>query len=267
MIALPQSETERILLKRLEELGVSPRWNTQIAHVSQSEHGVMATSKTGETFEADWLLGADGSRSAVRDALGIAFSGSTYPETWSIADAEIDWPWPDCEASPRLQPDGSVLFLITLGEGRFRIIANRDDALERAKALVNVREVYLSETFNVSLKRVQRYGDRRIWIAGDAAHVHSPVGGMGMNLGMEDAADFVATLSGGASEANFAAYTARRLKAAKRVLRVSDRGYNLARTSNPWVRGARNIAIRVLASAGLATRWLTRVVFRTRDQT
>ncbi len=267
MIALPQSETERVLLTRLEEFGISPHWNTHVSAVAQSEHGVTATSQSGEVFEADWMLGADGSRSAVREALGISFDGTTYPETWSIADAVIDWPWPDTQAMPRLQSDGSVLFLVTLGEGRFRIIANREDALQRARAIVSVSDVVMSDTFKVSLKRVQRYGSGRIWIAGDAAHVHSPVGGMGMNLGMEDAADLVATLTQGATEADFAAYTTRRLKAAKRVLSVSDRGYKLARTTNPVIRAVRNGAIRVFASAGPATRWLTRVVFRADGRT
>lgn len=266
MIGLPQSETERILLKQLDSLGVETTWNTHISSVSQTADGVSAIAESGETFEADWLLGADGSRSVVRDALGIEMEGSVYPETWSMIDADVDWPWPDTQASPHLQPDGSVLFFVALGAGRFRIIANRDDVQTRAEAIVSINEVFLSDTFTISLKRVQHYGEGRIWIAGDAAHVHSPVGGMGMNLGMEDAADFVATLTGGASKSDFAGYAARRLIAAKRVLRVSDRGYQLATTTNPVVRATRNAAIRLVSALGPAQRWLLRVVFRTRDQ-
>ncbi len=267
MIGLPQSDTERILLKQLASLDVIPTWNTHISSVSQSADGVSAVSESGETFEADWLLGADGSRSVVRSALGIEMEGSVYPETWSMIDAEIPWPWPDTQASPHLQPDGSVLFFVTLGEGRFRIIANRADVQARAEAIVGINKVFLSDTFTISLKRVQRYGEGRIWIAGDAAHVHSPVGGMGMNLGMEDAADFITTLTSGGSAADFAGYSERRLAAAKRVLRVSDRGYRLATTTNPVVRAARNGAIKLPSALGPAQRWLMRVVFRTRDQT
>ncbi len=263
LIALPQSETEAILVDRLAELGHRVMWNAHVKSIMDRGNVVSATLSNGETLESDYLLGADGSRSMVRRGLDIRFDGSRYDDTWSLADVRVDWPFPDSQAAAWFTEGGAVVFLITLGQNRFRAISNRPCAREQVQQLMPVKEVLIDDEFTVSLKRVDCYGRGRIWLAGDAAHVHSPVGGMGMNLGIEDAVDFIATLAAaGTSRPDFEAYEAQRLKAAKRVLAVSDRGYRFITATSPAMRWLRNATIRTVVGLSPLRNAIARLVFR-----
>ena len=259
MVLLAQSETERILIERLFEYGVTPRWNSEARHVHQNGHSATLTFECGERLSADYILGADGSRSYTRKTLNLKFPGEQYEESWSLMDAVLDWPYPDAQAAPFLNKDGSVLFVVAIGGGVFRAISNRDTVEEDVAKHFFIKRVLWRNDFKVSLRAVERYGEGRIWIAGDAAHIHSPVGGMGMNLGIEDACDFAATLAG---SGNFEAFDARRIAAAKRVLELSDRGYRIISSSHPVTRMMRNLAIRTVSNVGFIRRRAARRIFR-----
>ena len=196
MVLLSQSETERILIDTLQEYGVTPLWNREAKSMQQNPERATAIFADGARLSADYMLGADGSRSYTRKSLGFWFHGETYEESWSLLDAEIDWPYIDVQAAPFLNTDGSVMFAVQIADGLYRVISNREDVETDVARQFVIKRVHWKSEFNVSLRAVENYGDRRIWIAGDAAHVHSPVGGMGMNLGIEDACDFAATVEG-----------------------------------------------------------------------
>lgn len=251
LVALPQSETEHILIEALAKLGHAPQWNTQVEQVEQSASKVRAILASGEVLVGDWMLGADGSRSGVRRSLGLDFEGRKYPDSWSLVDAKIDWPFSDAEIAVYFGKAGAVLFLVTLGQDRFRIISNRPDAERQLHERFSVREIILSDTFTVSLRQANPFGKGRIWIAGDAGHVHSPVGGMGMNLGIEDAVDFVETLKSRHDPAAFSGYNQRRIKAAKRVLSFTDIGYKFVSSKGTVAPVLRNLGVRTIASIGL----------------
>lgn len=256
---LAQSETERILVRKLEDYGVRPRWNCEVRHVQQNETHATATLVSSERIEADYILGADGSRSHTRKILQLNFPGEQYEESWSLMDAALEWPFPDAQAAPMLSKDGAVLFIVQIGNGMYRAISNRPDIEEDVASRFFIKRVHWKNDFTVSLRAVERYGEGRIWIAGDAAHIHSPVGGMGMNLGIEDACDFAATLAG---SKDFAAFEARRIAAATRVLALTDRGYKFASATNPVRRFVRNTAIRTVANIGFVRRMAGRRIFR-----
>lgn len=266
LVALPQSETERAMVAALEEAGVCPRWETPVAAFEQDEGGVTVALETGERVRGDYCLAADGSHSLARRMLGLSFPGERYPETWSLLDAELDWPYPEDQAAVFLDRGGGVLFVITLGEGRFRAISNRPDAEARLKTHFDMGAAFWANDFTVSLRAVERYGQGRIWIAGDAAHVHSPAGGQGMNLGIEDACDFAASLAEPGFAGDLGAFEARRKRAAARVLRVSDWGYRAASLSHPVGRVVRNFLFRAVAGSDRLRTALARLVFRTDAQ-
>jgi len=156
-----------------------------------------------------------------------------------------------CAGCAFFRSDGSVLFVVQIGQGRYRAISNREDVEAELARHFIVKQIFWRNDFRVSLRAVASYGDKRIWIAGDAAHVHSPVGGMGMNLGVEDASDFASTL--GANK-DFAAFENRRLEAAQRVIALTDRGYRFASATSRSRRLIRNTAIRAISNISFIRR-------------
>ncbi|WP_108659353.1 FAD-dependent oxidoreductase [Acuticoccus kandeliae] len=253
MVALPQSATEGIMAEVLARIGGSVRWNTELKTITQSDRGVSATladRETGETsaVEADFALGAEGSHSATRTALGIAFEGRVLPNDWSLADITCDWPYEE-DACAVLGERGEINFFITLGNGRFRAIGNHPDVLGVARGMMNVREVHWANPFTVNLRVAAAMGRGRIAIAGDAAHTHSPVGGQGMNLGIADAFSF----ADAADEGDLAPYFAARPRHARRIVGGTDRAYRLLSSTSPAARLARDTLLR---GAGVVTRLL-----------
>lgn len=260
MVALPQSTTETLLVQKLREAGVEVQFEAEAVAVSQTADRATATVRgpDGETeITSDFILGADGGRSVTRKSLGIEFTGHRYEEDWALFDAVLDWPWPDTQAAAWVDEPEGLHLIITLGDGRHRIIGTAEHLEDRIRALMPIGEISWRNAFSLSERRVGRYGEGRIWLAGDAAHVHSPVGGMGMNLGIDDAFDFADAVMSG----NFAAYEIRRLAAAKRVMETADTGYRLMTARNPFKRGFRNLAIRSVAASGFLRRRLASRIF------
>lgn len=246
LIALPQSETERVLEHALGERGVCVHWGQELVSLDETDAGVNAhfRSTTGQRsiVTARALLGADGSRSATRRALGLSFDGRTLPEDWSLADATVDWPFP-ADACGALGRDGRVLFMITLGNGRHRLIGNRDDVLRAAGRLMTIHEVHWEGTFNVHLRVAEAMGRGRVHLAGDAAHTHSPVGGQGMNLGIADAFAFAEAFRDGA----FDRYRRDRHAAARKVVARTTMAYELMTARSHAGRLTRDTALRLAA--------------------
>lgn len=250
-VGLPQSRTEALLERALHTAGVEVMWSHELQTVSDDGTAVHATflhRDTGETSEisADYALGADGSRSATRTALGIGATSEPLPENWSLADVVADWPF-DEQAVGALSDTGAVLFMVTLGDGRHRLISNRPKVLDAAKPYVSVHRVDWSSDFNIQLSVVDVMGRGRVCLAGDAAHTHTPVGGRGMNLGIADAFAFANAVETG----DFELYREERLKAAKRTVKATTRAYRLLTATGLAKRTLRN---GLLSAAGLLTR-------------
>ncbi len=217
ILSLAQSQTEQILTDALAESGIQLNYGTRLKSLSCHSSGATATlvcDGKQQQFDARAIIGADGSRSIVRKQAGISFNGESEPQQFGLADITLsDWPWPFDTAVAELLDDGIVGF-IPMGEGFGRLVSNREQALDASPHGARISKVGWTSTFRVSYRQVETYQRDCVYLAGDAAHIHSPAGGMGMNLGMADAATLARLLA----EGNQDQYTKLRHAAGQAVL-------------------------------------------------
>lgn len=195
MCILPQTRTEALLADALAKEGI--RAERGVRFESLTQHGTAVQARLvhadgrAEIAEAPLLLGADGAHSRVRDSLDIDFDGSAFPEPWPLYDVELNDPFSLAGAHISLA-DGGLVFLLALRPGLWRVIANLPDPLRRLPPGAHPGQVVWQTSFHVSHRLAARLVKGRVALAGDAAHLHSPVGARGMNLGIEDAYVFAA---------------------------------------------------------------------------
>lgn len=186
LLVLAQSETEKILIQKLLQMGVGVEKNTALESFSVGSN-IECQLNTGKTATTDILIGADGAHSLVRKSLGLAFDGETDVQVFGLADVELnDWPFPSNTAVLTIL-DTHLAPYIPMGEGFGRFISTRGDCLNNLPRDAKVKKVAWNTDFKLNYRQAQTYQQGNVFLAGDAAHIHSPVGGRGMNLGMEDA--------------------------------------------------------------------------------
>ncbi|MCW5635153.1 MAG: FAD-dependent monooxygenase [Rubrivivax sp.] len=202
-LMVSQAVTEAVLAERLHELGGRVLRPLALQALMQDDDGVTASLDDGGHVRARFVVGADGMHSAVRQAAGIAFAGATYGESFVLADVRLaaDGAVPEREVMLFFSPAGMVV-VAPLPEGQHRIVATCDEAPEHpdilfVQALLDMRgpqarraraeELVWSSRFRVHHRIAEHYRAGRVLLAGDAAHVHSPAGGQGMNAGILDA--------------------------------------------------------------------------------
>ena len=254
-LMVPQDRTEAVLLARLRELGGDVHRPYEVTGVVQDEHGVTVTTGTGETLRAEYAVGADGMHSAVRDAAGIGFTGSAYAESFVLADVEMDWAPGAEEVSLGFGALG-ISVVAPLPGGHYRVVATVAEAPaepdlvfvqrlldERAPGQAKVTAVAWSSRFRVHHRVADHYRAGRLFLAGDAAHVHSPAGGQGMNTGIQDGY----ALGQALAAADPARYEPQRRPVALRVVAFTDRMTRIATTRNPLARTLRNTLLPLLA--------------------
>jgi 2-polyprenyl-6-methoxyphenol hydroxylase-like FAD-dependent oxidoreductase len=236
-----------------------PRSLTGLAQDAQ--HAV-ATLDDGSHITARYVVGADGMHSAVRTLAGIAFEGGSYGESFVLADVRLEGAVPSDEVILYFSPAGMVV-VAPLPGGVHRIVATVDEAPEvpdvafvqalldsrgPERSPVRVAELLWGSRFRVHHRLAERYRAGRVLIAGDAAHVHSPAGGQGMNVGILDATALagalVAALQGDDSALD--AYGQARRPIAGQVVKLADRLTRLATVTPAW-RRARNMLLSTLA--------------------
>lgn len=205
IIQLPQSETERILTDRLTTLGVKIERGVKLTGVLENKDGVTCniTHANGEIemLDCDWLVAADGANSTVRELGKVHFAGEDIQEQFIVADATIESGLSKKEVHFFFE-QGLIFVAYPLGHDKYRIIANlhlpyvrklfterevKELAQERAHGEYYIKKVEWISPFWVHSKIVKNMRHGRIFLAGDAAHIHSPVGGQGMNTGIQDA--------------------------------------------------------------------------------
>jgi 2-polyprenyl-6-methoxyphenol hydroxylase-like FAD-dependent oxidoreductase len=262
-LMIPQCETESVLLDRLLELGGEVLRPRVLADLAQDDSGVKATLDDGTTLRARYVVGADGMHSTVRERAGIGFSGGSYGESFVLADVRLSGGVPDAEVILYFSPAGMVV-LAPLPGGVHRVVAVVDDAPEQpsvdfVQGLLDsrgpereravVQEVLWGSRFRVHHRVADTYRAGRVLLAGDAAHVHSPAGGQGMNAGILDAMQLAnalcnALLSGDAQQLD--GYEQERRPIAEQVVAFADRLTKLA-TVRPALRVVRNLMLRALS--------------------
>lgn len=299
-VSLEQSETERILATALDKYGAQVEWGTTLESLTGTPGGVEATVRRdgrAETVTARWLIGADGAGSPVRKALGIPFTGTTYPQTGLLADVALDV---DLSAD-RLRLNmtrGGFVGILPLHGDRYRLFGavphgfaqpsgdvpvSHEAYAELAKDQLHawfrdyfsvsgsLREVVWASLFRCHSRIADRYGSGSVFLMGDAAHVHNPAGGQGMNLGIGDGANLgwklAAVIRGEAGRTLLDTYEAERRPVTQKIMRATDRGFKAETTSNPvamWMR--MHIGVKLV---GVTTRLppVRRVIFRMLSQT
>ena len=221
MLSLAQADTERVLIEVLAERGIDVGWGTRLAFLAAGEAGFdcrLDRDGVTETVHPATVIGADGAHSVVRKSLGIGFGGESFPGQWGLADVNLaDWPYPFDRPVITLG-DRQICAFIPMQEGFGRFVSNYPDVPRRLPPDARVRDVVWQSTFHISFRQVSTYHSGNAFLAGDAAHIHSPVGARGMNLGIEDACWLAWLMSQGRTEE----YTPSRWPAGRMVLEFSE---------------------------------------------
>ncbi len=277
ILSLAQAKTEDVLTRALERHGGTIERGTELVELAQNGGRVLARVRGpdgDEQIEAAWAIGCDGAHSAVRKAIGLAFTGHSYEETFLVGDIAARWDVPRDRASVFLANTG-VVAAFPMRSSRLRVVLTADGASTEGPptgpelaAILEARSglaIALDDAvglgaFRIHSRQVERYRVDRIFVAGDAAHIHSPVGGQGMNTGMQDAHNLAWKLAlvhrGRARPVLLDSYDAERRPIARRVLRATDFATRLGILDSGVARGLRNTAGRVASRID----WLRRRV-------
>lgn len=272
-LMISQSDTEAFLLGRLEELGGKVIRPASVIGIHQSADRAIATFADGQQIRARYLIGADGMHSTVRDQAGIAFTGGTYGESFALADVRLSGGVPADEVILYFSPAGLVV-VAPLPDGMYRIVATVNEAPQHpdiafVQSLLDergpealpavVEEIVWGSRFRVHHRVADAFRVDRILLAGDAAHVHSPAGGQGMNLGIEDAVVLGERLSqvldAGGDEALLDDYAATRRQTARGVVSMTGKLTELA-TASARRRPVRNRIMRLAGKLPVVRRAL-----------
>ncbi len=271
-LMLSQADTERLLLERLYELGGEVIRPKTASRITQDADGVTATFDDGDTIRASYVVGADGMHSTVREQAGIGFAGGKFPESFALADVRLAGEAPRDQVILFYAKDG-LNVLAPLPDDIFRIVAPAADVPQEPSAafvqsLLDARafgpgqtvvtELLWGTRFRIHHRVADGYRAGRLLLAGDAAHVHSPAGGQGMNLGITDAISLAGALSEvlhGGSDTALDAYSTSQRRRAEQVLQLTGRLTRIATLPRP-LRPLRNSAMRLAARVPAVRRQL-----------
>jgi 2-polyprenyl-6-methoxyphenol hydroxylase-like FAD-dependent oxidoreductase len=246
-VIIPQSVTEGLLLDALHEQGVTVEYRTAFVAFTQDADRVISRIQTEageELVESHCLVSCEGAHSLIRKQAGISFVGKTYPVAYYMADVEANWPTDHKDIQVWLHEDGMFSAIPMPGERRWRLFVESSKqegegatevTLDLIRRLMAERvgdqatqisnPTWLTE-FRISCRMVDRFRERRVFLAGDAAHIHSPTGGQGITTGLQDAYNLAwklgMTLRGGAPDGLLDTYSEERLVAARSVLKSTD---------------------------------------------
>ena len=291
----PQSRTEKVLLEDLTRLGIEVERRTTVKTLEQDADGVTVVAQDGDGRErrlrSAYVIGADGAHSAVRKALGLTFAGARYPQTFMLADCRVQWPADPLldHARFRIFVNGATLalFLPLDGARLSRVMAieandpgsageateslhldlpQLESAFRQATGLgVRLDAPVWATRYRSSHHGVDRYGEGRVFVAGDAAHIHSPAGGQGMNTGLQDAANLawkLAAVLRGADAALLDTYDAERLPVGRQVVATTDRMFATAAGQSGWEASLRDWIARPVAAAMSRSNAVQTALFR-----
>lgn len=251
LLIYPQDEHERLLIERLASFGVTVERSTELTRFAVRGDGVLARLRGPdggeEDCEARYLAGCDGARSLVRESLGTGFPGGTYQQIFYVADVQASGPAINGELNIDLDTSDFLAVFPLAGQGRVRLIGTvRDERAAQADALrfedirdqaishlkVKVDKVNWFSTYHVHHRVTQQFRKGRVFLVGDAAHIHSPAGGQGMNTGIGDAINLAwklsAVIAGHAPDALLDTYEHERIGFARRLVATTDRLFSIA---------------------------------------
>jgi len=267
-LGLPQSETERLLGEHLNAFGTTVERGVELTSLTQASDAVRAVLRHSdgreETIETPWVAGCDGAHSTTRHALDMDFEGAPYDESFILADVQLESDLARDRVHLFLGDDGLV-GVIPFCENRWRIVADiapdsrdqssSDVTLDEVQALLDRRglpQYHASDPawltrFHISHRKVREFRRLRVFLAGDAAHIHSPAGGQGMNTGIQDAFNLAWKLAlvvrGRAPAQLLASYHLEREPVARDVLNLTDRITRMATMRNSVAQSVRDFLL------------------------
>ena len=290
ILMLGQDDNELIMGDKLRDWDVAVQWNTELTGLEQWPDHVAVTLKQPDgamrRITAAWVAGCDGARSPVRELTGISFPGAPYEHVFFVADTVATGNMVPDELNVYLWKQGFHLFFPMRGRDHWRVIGilprslgNRngvtfDDVVpyvgREAGADLAFERCSWFSTYRVHHRSAQRFRNRRCFLLGDAAHVHSPMGGQGMNTGLQDAYNLAWKLAlvvkGQADAGLLDSYEDERMPVAQRLLRTTDRMFMLVVADN-WLAGLfRTQILARVAAFAMRRQPIQRLAFRTISQ-
>ena len=261
MLCLPQDRTESILLERFRELGGDVEFGVGLDGLTLLPEAACVTLNHAaghrlEETEYAVVLGADGSRSTVREAAGLAYDGFDLDGAWGVADVDsASWPHNEMVCG-FLLPGGDFVIILPIQSDRYRVVSNREDPLALVPGGMPVDNIRREASFDIAIRQAPSYRQGAVFLAGDAAHCHSPAGGRGMNLGMADACSFAERYLAD----DLDGYSAERHRHGKSTIFASESGRRNVTARNPATRFVTRTAIRTIASLPFLQRFVAGVV-------
>jgi len=291
ILILGQDDNEHIMGDRLRDQGLSVQWNTELTALDQQSGQVTASLKQPDgsirKITAAWVAGCDGARSAVRELNGITFPGAPYEHVFFVADTEATGSMVADEVNVYLLKEGFHLFFPMRGKDHWRIVGilppelrNREgiafedvvpSVRKEAGSGLSFKACTWFSTYRIHHRAASRFRDRRCFVLGDAAHVHSPVGAQGMNTGLQDAYNLAWKLAlvvkGQAVSGLLDTYEEERIPIAQRLLNTTDRGFRLVVSDN-WLAGIFRTQIMArIGALAMRLKPVQKLAFRTVSQT
>jgi len=251
-LSLEQSKTERLLADSLSEQANKIKWNCEFTHLEQPTNGVTVFYKEADgqnqKIEATYLVGCDGASSLVRHQLDLPFRGTTEPKLFYVSDVLLKSPVINKnELYMYMIRKGFVLFFPMEGQGHYRVIGvlpedeSHENEIDFTVIEPSIKEQIITpvdfenvrwfSSYKVHSRKADAFMKGRCFIAGDAAHIHTPAGGQGMNTGIQDAYNLAwkiaYTLKGAASAEILETYDSERTENAKHLLHTTDRIFDI----------------------------------------
>jgi 2-polyprenyl-6-methoxyphenol hydroxylase-like FAD-dependent oxidoreductase len=291
VLILGQDDNERLMGERLHQEKLAIEWNTELVGLRQDAEQVTAKLKqpdgTIREMKAAWVAGCDGAHSAVRELNGIPFVGAAYEHVFFVADTQMTGPMVTDELNIYLWRDGFHLFFPMRGANHWRIVGivppalrGRDDLTlddvtpsirGEAGAGLTVQNCSWFSTYRIQHRRAERFRERRCFVLGDAAHIHSPVGAQGMNTGLQDAYNLAWKLAfvvaGQARPSLLDSYAAERVPVAQRLLSTTDRMFSLVVSDTRMAGLFRTRVLAKVIAQAMRLESVQKLAFRTISQT
>jgi 2-polyprenyl-6-methoxyphenol hydroxylase-like FAD-dependent oxidoreductase len=289
IVIFPQDQHEQLLIERLRQAGTEVERQTELLGFEEHGDRLLARTRRSDGSEAEceaaYIAGCDGAHSRVREVLGIGFPGGTYERVFYVADVALHGPVANHELHVALDEADFLAVFPLKGANVARLIGTVrlemeqkhdltwDDVSQRAvdRMKISVDRVNWFSTYRVHHRVAERFRRGRGFLVGDAAHIHSPVGGQGMNTGIGDAVNLAWKLAGvlrrRAQGRLLDSYEPERMAFAQRLVATTDRGFTFVTRDGPLARAVRFKLAPRLAPGLVQRRWVRRLMFRILSQT
>jgi 2-polyprenyl-6-methoxyphenol hydroxylase-like FAD-dependent oxidoreductase len=287
---LEQSKNERLLLDFLTQNCCPVYWNTSLSDFLQDENSITAQLESdakNSTIKVDWLIGADGAHSFVRKKLQIDFKGDTYTNKFYVAEIELNQYFEEKQVTLKMGNTAFTGFFPMKGANRFRVVATlprqfadreevefeeiRSNLIQSLPENVGIEKCHAFSIYKLHHRMAAKFSDKKSFLIGDAAHIHSPVGGQGMNTGLQDAYNLAWKMAGVINQhllpAILESYAAERMPVAQRLLQTTDRFFNLINSRGVLNRFFRNQVLPKLLHFFWKQEKLRQFSFKTISQT